>query len=406
RAVTACEYAGYPFVCVKATEVKEIDGLVVPTLEVSAGDLVRVQFLESGDPDRVSRRVLETAARFRDGRTFSPALVQTWRRNILRTAWIRPDSEQVVVGSEHQGLRFFVSTDRPNQTDLAAGYAAGERQVTGHVRVRFLNLLNTCRRLGAGWQSQAGRTSYELSYTEPWFLRSDLDVTVSARHTTADTSYSYTEVGAGGVVCRGALEIGIETGVDRVTGIDSLSRVRTAWVGTGIGLDLRDDPRDPLRGLSVELRTRAGQRVGAGGASLVSRTETDVEVLLPVGMRTAGAVGVAARSAVAHARLSEPELYRMGGANSLRGFREGQFVAPHLGWLNCELRFGLAAGVRVHPFFNTGIYSSGDVWRLAAGYGLGARWRTRIGRLGADYGIAVGDSPLRGKVHLSLATGF
>lgn len=406
RTVAVCERTGYPFVRVRATALGESADFVVPTLAVSAGDFVRVDFLESDNPGRVDGRLLETAAGFRAGRAFTPALVQTWRRNILRTGWMRPDSEQVVIDARGQGVRFFVSTDRANRVDLAAGYAAGDRRLTGYVRVGFLNLLNTCRRLAAGWQSLAGRTSYELSYTEPWVLRSDLEATVSVRHTTADTSYSHTEVGAGGVVCRGALEVGVETGVSRVAGIDSANRVRMTWVGTGIRLDMRDDPRNPGSGVLVALRTKAGERKGESSAGLAGRAEADVQVLVPVGARVAGSVSVATRSALAHAGLAEPELYRMGGANSLRGFREEQFVAPYLGWLNCELRYVLAAGTRLYPFLDAGTYSEDDGWRLVAGYGLGVKWQTRAGMLGIDYGVALGDSPLRGKVHLSLATGF
>ena len=293
RAVAVCENAGYPFVRVRATALAESMAFVMPTLSVDAGEFVRVGFLESSEPERVGNALLERAAGFKAGRVFSPKAIQTWRRNIMRSGWIRPDSEQVVVDAAGQGVRFFLSTDRANRAELAAGYAAGDRRPTGYVRLRFLNLLNGCRRLTAGWQSLAGLTGYELSYTEPWVLGSELEATVSARHTTVDTSYAHTEVGAGGVVCRGAFDLGMEAGFDRTASSDSLSRVRTTWVGTGIRLDLRDDPRDPRSGTLTALRTRAGRRTGAAGAGLVGRVEFDGQTAVPLGARVVAAVSAA-----------------------------------------------------------------------------------------------------------------
>lgn len=406
RVVAACENAGYPFARVRATALDESIPFVMPTLAVNAGEMVRVDFLESSEPQWMNNRVLERAARFRGRRAFSPAAIQTWRRNILRTGWARSDSEQVIISAKGHGVRFFVSADRANRAEIAAGYVPGDRWPTGYVRLAFLNLLNTCRRLTAGWQSLTGRTSYELSYAEPWLLNSELEAVVSVRHTTLDTSYSHTEVGVGTTVLRGALDFTVEAGIDRTAGSDSLSRANTTWVGSGVRIDLRDNQTSPQKGIMAALRTRAGQRKVVTGTGLAGRIEADVHMVLPLCGRIAGSVGAAGRGVLARVKLVEPELCRLGGGSSVRGFRDGQFLAAQVGWLNCELRYGLAADTRVYPFLDVGAYLDSGSWHLIAGYGAGVRWQTRVGRLGVDYGIALRDSPLRGKVHLSLVAGF
>jgi hemolysin activation/secretion protein len=99
-------------------------------------------------------------------------------------------------------------------------------------------------------------------------------------------------------------------------------------------------------------------------------------------------------------------LYDLGGARSVRGLRENEFASDRTVVLRAELRYLPDRQSRIYPFFDCGAFVHQGRWRFISGCGAGVRAATRAGVLGLDYGVAVGEHPLQGKVHLSFETGF
>jgi len=100
------------------------------------------------------------------------------------------------------------------------------------------------------------------------------------------------------------------------------------------------------------------------------------------------------------------ELFYLGGANTLRGYSENWFRGPKRVYSNFEYRFLVGRTSQVFLFTDFGSISSIDepneFGRLKIGYGFGVRLESRSGILRIDYGLAQGDSPLEGKIHLNL----
>jgi outer membrane protein insertion porin family len=109
-----------------------------------------------------------------------------------------------------------------------------------------------------------------------------------------------------------------------------------------------------------------------------------------------------------------PDLYRLGGARSLRGYREEQFLGSRIGWVNVEARYWLGTASRLFVFEDVGaayrkqilngVNQEETLLRFASGIGL--RVETALGVWGIDYGVAQGDNPLQGKLHVSLQSSF
>jgi outer membrane protein assembly factor BamA len=298
----------------------------------------------------------------------------------------------------------WVTEQRTNWVSAAAGYSPGE-PLNGTAQIRLLNLLGTGRRLEAGWRAGAGRTSYELGYTEPWVLRSAVDMTAAAEHQVYDTTYAKTTFSLGATAPAGSFVVSLSGGWEQVA-MNVAGRVQTAWVGTGVEYDSRDSRWNPGHGSRLAVATRAGQRVAADSArSSVVRAEVRTEVLAPLGVRFAWANSVNGRAVVPEAGLAEPELYHLGGANSVRGFDEDAYTTSRAAWVSTEFRYRLSADAYVYPFVDAAVFDQDGARNIMA-YGVGGRWQTRVGRLGLDYGIAAGEALLHGKVHLSFEGGF
>ena len=104
------------------------------------------------------------------------------------------------------------------------------------------------------------------------------------------------------------------------------------------------------------------------------------------------------------------ELFYLGGASTLRGYDEDWFSGPRRVYANLEYRFLVGPDSQIFVFTDLGtvtLIETPSVFdRLRVGYGVGARLESKGGILRINYGLAAGDSPLRGKIHVNLGASF
>ncbi len=400
--LSAHESGGYPFCVVTPAALTQESGFVYPAFRVAAGPKVEVSFIEFVGRPGTRPELLERVAGF-SRRSYSRAVVAQWRQRLEQSGLVTVDSEAIVGTAGAYGVRFWVIGRRNNRASGVAGYSPADRKVTGLAQIALHNLFDSARRLEAGWQSAFARTSYRLSYTEPWVLGSPVDVTASARQQTVDTTFAQTNL-AISADARAATwtTVSFETGYDRFT--DAARRVSAGvvWAGTGVILDSRDFPANPRTGIRLSALTKVGNRISDSTRSdVVTHVELALTGVLPLGRSFAWSNSVGLRAVYSAASLTEPELYRLGGPGTVRGYREDEFVSTRLGWFTTEARYLLDRASSVYPFLDVGAYQDSLGWQMEPGYGVGTKVATPVGVLGFDYGVAFRDSPLRGKVHLS-----
>ena len=111
------------------------------------------------------------------------------------------------------------------------------------------------------------------------------------------------------------------------------------------------------------------------------------------------------------------DLIKMGGATSLRGYREQAFWGSRVVWGNLEYRYILTREGRIFLFLDGGYYEDEEVTReflprefppktFLPGYGFGISLDSSLGLFGFAYGLGKGDSPFEGKVHFTLKSEF
>jgi len=413
RVLRGCAARGYPLAGVTPASMADEPAGAVVCLLVDEGPLVRVAGLDFAGTSATPAGVMSRMAVFRPGTVYSPRAVAGWSRNLVNTGLFDVGGHEVVAGGDggHR-VRLAIRERRANRAYGALGYVpggeGGGQEVTGFVDIGLRNILNSGRRFEGSWRSQPDRVEYHAGYTEPWLFGWWLSATGRLRHVVVDTSRSLTS---------GELELGLPVSIDltvsfasgfeRVASLDTTENARSVWAGTGFVYDIRDPGTPPRSGLRLALATRLGERRGqSGGSGVIGRAEGDVEVLGPARGWLVPANALHARVLYSATPLPEFELFHMGGAASLRGYREDEFTGSRLGWWNAELRVRVAANASAYPFFDWGAVDAADGWRLPAAYGLGTKVDTRLGIFGLDYGVAVGESPARGKVHISYAGEF
>ncbi len=117
---------------------------------------------------------------------------------------------------------------------------------------------------------------------------------------------------------------------------------------------------------------------------------------------------------ISSTRLDVSDLFQFGGTTTLRGYRENQFFASQIAYINLEYRFLTGRASSFYGFFDGGYYSRPDdpVTGIAAqennlyGFGIGARVETALGVLNMNYALGEGDSFSNGKIHVGINNEF
>jgi len=96
------------------------------------------------------------------------------------------------------------------------------------------------------------------------------------------------------------------------------------------------------------------------------------------------------------------ETYPLGGAKSLRGYRENQFRGERIAWVNLEYRFGGAS--RIFLFYDAGTYYRRNTgWLFLDGLGFGLMSSSKLGTVALSFGMGDRIAPVS-YTHLTLPT--
>ena len=114
--------------------------------------------------------------------------------------------------------------------------------------------------------------------------------------------------------------------------------------------------------------------------------------------------------------FQDSDLFRFGGASSLRGYGEEQFASSKSAWTDIEYRFLLDRTSYLFGFYSIGAYESpelkNDVGKLNSfseklqSFGFGLAYRTRLGLLSFTYAKSPQDSFDNAKIHFGIKGGL
>lgn len=244
----------------------------------------------------------------------------------------------------------------------------------------------------------------------------DVGFEVSFSHQIRDTSFTKSSLSVVGETRSGTV-LGFSLGLslDRVLpGSFPVPSSKSYGVRTGIWVDTRDSPRLPRRGIFYTIHAQYALRMNSP-TQLVREPEPRANTgrLTFDFIHHVPSFGEQSFYAAVHGReaySSEPEVpfhdyFFLGGASSVRGYREEQFAGSRVAWANMEYRFQLGGDSYLYPFLDIGYYESKGTGSVL-GYGIGLTLKKGLAGIGLDYGLAKEDKPLDGKIHLRLTGQF
>lgn len=424
--VRGCAEQGHPFAIwlTRSLRSDPVAAEVAVTAVLAPGPRMVIGPQSSNLPAGRGEAFLIRAAGLSSGQPYRETALRRGRERLLARDLYLTVGEPLVhltAAGDTAGVIWQVEPlSRPNRLAVVVGLAQRERQGTrlsGQVDLNLPNLAGTGRRLRAGWQDDGqARSRFGFSYLEPLILGTPLDTELELANEVQDLAYTLFRLDNRWrlpVVGFWGLELGL--GWDRTTypagEIQSARRLRaragllrlrgdlarSGWSGS---FAVESAHRSTILRAAAEAETTgtaAGGQLGRQDRQRLLEMDLAGELWLRTELSLAGRASF--RQIDADERpLPLPELYRFGGATSLRGYRQDEFAGQKAAWGAVEVRLGRARRSRVYSFFDVG-YFERTTRAAAAGGGLTTGSDTLVG-----FGLGLLTTAALGQVNL--AVGF
>lgn len=435
--------AGYPFAEGRIAELSTAPGnpgRIRIVISVDAREAVLLDHIELPGAIRTRPGFVGRLAGVRPGRPlvdFDPGEI----RSLLEgTRYFDEVGEPELqrLGDDRVAMIIPVRESAPGNFDLVMGYTPETSTVrrgglvgNGHLELR--NLFGGGRAFDIRLNRLPGRVStVDVGVSDPMILGLPVGAEMSFHGVQQDSTYDQQKYGLNvtyGLTRSLAAVAGVsrevtgpgQAGLSIRAGEQRIPRSTATFLGAGVQFESLDWPVNPRSGLLLETmfergsKNRTARRVDAEGDTLTERTRVRQERLrlearyfVPVFRRQVVAVGLDARLLLSD-EYDESDLLRFGGATSLRGYNEEQFLGRLAARLLVEVRHQLDRHAYAFVFTDLGYLEVPDTRDLSKrrdvlpGFGFGLQFRTPVGLINTTYAFNDSDSPLDGRVHVGLS---
>ena len=399
-----------------------------------------------GDPRNVSGVVVEGLQKTRPALAARIAGIKTgepYRARTLEDAYLRMVASGVFtdvafptvrVSSDGRGVDAVITVDEPKRSHTfaaALGYASGEgsseRVLSGLAQLELNNVGGTLKDFGASWSNDgAGRSQTKIGYRDRLFLGRLMAFGVELEQVGQDTVYTWQSAGldaergvgrVAGMLTSVSLGVAADRNVYSFGELVNSTRLRgRAGVGTLAGSERRAafarvGVAATLAEKSLAYREgfdRPGRRVAVDLRSARRGTRAGVLVLVLQLRRLRGTLESEEDA------VPLPEQFYVGGARTVRGYREDQFHGRSVAYARNELRLGRTPREGFYGFVDAGyvLQETTNRWLAgrkrtgASGYGFGVRSASPLGRIDLSFAVSDEFSLEQTKVHVLLEQNF
>lgn len=404
------------------------------TVSVQTGERLAFGALVVNGLARYPRGIVDALRPFREGEPYSFDRLLLFQERLRAEGWftgvsVIPDLAAIEADPTLTAVPVLVDLQERSarRVSLGVGYSTDQR-LRGLVGYEHRNLLGRGLVLESGVLAEAVRRRLYVSVRTPWDehghrwqagVRSErLDV--SGELTDKNTFY----VGRGSrrddVERFVSLQYQIESREVDLGGQVGTDRSRALTLGYAWNLRRLDSRVDPRSGYSLSAQV-SGAAKALGSDRSFTRiygramrfwpmpAESTLAGGVLVGLVEAGMVAAGARDGV-----PSENLFRAGGAQSIRGYRflslgvaEGDAIVGGrvLALGSLEYQHPITGDWYGAAFFDIGNAADRWVdWSPVRGAGVGLRWRSPIGPVNLD--VAYGDADRRWRVHFSVGYSF
>jgi outer membrane protein insertion porin family len=308
-------------------------------------------------------------------------------------------------GPDAVNLEIEVEERKTGSAAFGAGYSTLDG-VLGYLEYNDDNFLGRGERLTVRTEFGQKKTSYDLSFYEPYLMGSNTSFGTNLYDRAYDRTQiennqeiEYSENRRGGDISvgrplgeytKGRITLKIEDSdiVPAVAETIEESHNRTRSVIFQSYTDTTDHPFYPLMGMRANLSVESAG-LFLGGDTVFTKYVGETSRYFKVG-RADQVLAFRAVGGVAAGELPMQEEFRVGGAETVRGYRYGEMRGDRMLYANGEYRFKMSKMLQAALFVDAGQAwnsNEGGIPRLKVGFGAGLRLDTPLGIMRLDYGV-------------------
>lgn len=409
------------------------------TLRVREGPAPRLARVELPGASRTRPGYAARAAGLRPGHRLAGFDAETIRQRLAAMPVFRSvqEPELILEGDSMIVVRIPVEEEAPGAFDLALGYQPpppGQRRGrlvgSGHLVLR--NLFGGGRLLSLELKRPPGSVSrLDAHVSSPYVAGLPLSLEGRFAGLQQDSTYGKRTYGMEigymlnsglhifGTLHREVTRPGL-AGLAIIDGVQRIALATSVFAGIGIRVRHLDNRINPRKGIVVETSLEKGRKRGQSnraqldGDPVSQHTVLNQERLLarfrwfvPIKRRHVILLGGEAYLLRSSA-TDEGDLFRFGGANSLRGYDEERFRTPFATRILLEYRYKIDYASFGLVFFDLGYVDASKTREalrgLYPGFGLGFQLGTDVGLITLSLGANTED-PTLVRAHIGLSVG-
>ncbi|MEX2634057.1 MAG: BamA/TamA family outer membrane protein [Balneolales bacterium] len=438
RIISYYEKAGYPLVAVQPENMRisPDSNLVSIDLTVNLNGLMKASGVKLSNLQRNDPIYLERASGVSTNQVITPEMMRDTRRNLQNTGLFEHVAEPSILVQDDKHFLYFEVIERStNAFDILLGYVPqndGTNAIVGTGKVRVRNAIWQGSTLDMAFDRiQKDVTKLNLAIKRDWIMEMPLGLGGSFNFHQQDSSYQIRNIGVKSTwAWTSTFEI---SGSLRRESASSNSnpalpvRVLNGHATfAGIGMHYLDvDYRgNPTHGIEImaNLETGIKQTTDIRKSLYTSNNiirQQEVSLIVRKYFNPFHRQVLALRASgyfMESPEFTESDLFRFGGANSIRGYREDQFLGSRLGWGDLEYRYLLdeasyaflfgAYGMYHRPQLMTEVQSLNTNTGTLHAWGFGFSYLTPIGNMQFTYALSPEDPISNGKIHFGVTKDF
>jgi len=411
---------GYPKVIVSPDAFDINDGKLNITVKINAGSIVKIKNITINGLKKTKEKVVKREIPIHSGDIFDQRRVDDTERILNNMGYFRLSSPITFIqtGDNDVDIDLSLAESPSGMFNGIIGYNPSDNEsgkLIGTISAEESNLFGTGRQIII--RGKFGIADiYELSYKEPWMLGKPIDLGFMAQSTNRSDSLIDQEFREKGIrldvtgkiigLIKGSVGLAYKQiksfPVNKDLGnIDYINKHKYSVI-----FELQRDSRDFFVNSTNGRFDKIGSEFSLGDVKII-KLWIDLNQYFKIYRQQVLVIGIHAGRMWGD-DIPVTELFFLGGANTLRGYAEDMFRGEGRAYSNIEYRFLTGNNSQFFLFLDNGTVFSeiGGFNPLKVGYGLGMRIESMNGVISMDYGLAKGESILKGKIHVSLGTIF
>ncbi|MEO8513223.1 MAG: POTRA domain-containing protein [Ignavibacteria bacterium] len=434
------EKKGYTFATISVSDIKTYSdngaNKLSVNIKIDENDRIRIDNIVVEGNTTTNKNVITREITLGEGNSISRENLLEIRRRLENLGYFESVEQPKILKYKNSTvLQIRVKEGNTNTFDGILGYVPPSQTeengyFTGLVNLSIRNLFGTGRKVEARFKKEVKTTQeLELKYLEPWLLGYPVNMNFAFLQRIEDSSFIKRDLSlkTDALVSK-KVTLSAIFNFERViptsqNNLFTLFDSRVLAAGVEIRYDSRDYVYNPFSGILYKTSYSVGQKKIYNASSFpeedipvdftVQKGAVDLDFYSSFFKRQSSLIsvhGIEIRSP----RFETADLFRLGGNSTVRGYREGQFLASRAAWGNIELRYALTRKSFAAIFYDIGYYlkPEDNFYKIPSqeglifGYGLGIRIETSLGMFGVSYALGRGDAILEGKIHFGLINDF